>query len=410
MDEAFEVVLTDMAYGGDAVGRAPDGRAVFVPFGLPGETVRVQAEHSQKKWMRGRLVDVLQPSPVRTAPSCRHFAQCGGCHYQHVEYAAQVHIKQEILRQQLIRLGGIPDPPMLAPIPSPRPFALRKHMRFHLTPAGEIGLIARDGRTIFPIEECLLPESALQILWKQLDLRSASGTVQAVSLRLAGDDQPFILFEALDAPQAPIDIDMPGSIAWQDRQGILTLAGDPWLAMQVEELTFRVSPGAFFQVNSALLPVMVEHVIQALQPGLGAEIFDLYAGVGLFSAFLARAGASIQAVEISPAAGDDYAANLQAFDRIELFQAPVELALPALRRNPAGAVADPPRAGLGNKVVEALAAAAPDRLVYISCDPATLGRDARLLRSAGYRLAGVTLIDMFPQTYHIESISLWLPV
>jgi 23S rRNA (uracil1939-C5)-methyltransferase len=409
MDETFEILLADMAYGGEAVGRAPDGRAVFVPFGLQGETVLVKAEQVHKQWIRGRLLEVAEPVSARTTPSCQHFGQCGGCHYQHIDYPEQVRIKQAILRQQLIRLGGIDDPPMLSPIPSPQPYATRNHMQFHLTSSGEIGLVATDGKTVFPLKECLLPVTALQMLWKQLDLQPASGHIETVSLRIGQGDQPFVLLKALSPPQTPIDIDMPGSVAWQDPQGVLILAGDPWLWMRVEGLTLRISPGAFFQVHSALLPAMVGKVMQLLHPEAGARIFDLYAGVGLFSAFLARAGAIVQAVEISPSACEDYAVNLQLFDHIELFQASVGQALPAMARSPAGAVVDPPRAGLGEKVIKELMAAAPARLVYVSCDPATLGRDARLLIAAGYQLSGVTLIDMFPQTYHIESISLWLP-
>jgi 23S rRNA (uracil1939-C5)-methyltransferase len=160
-------------------------------------------------------------------------------------------------------------------------------------------------------------------------------------------------------------------------------------------------------VNSALTPTLVDLVLDGLQLSPGQTVFDLYAGVGLFSAFVAERGAQVVAVEQSSSACDDFAVNLDEFQAASLYQASVEEALPALPFRPDAIIADPPRAGLGREVVTALTAHSPARMVYVSCDPSTLARDGRMLTDAGYHLEQVTPVDMFPQTFHIESVSVW---
>jgi 23S rRNA (uracil1939-C5)-methyltransferase len=160
-------------------------------------------------------------------------------------------------------------------------------------------------------------------------------------------------------------------------------------------------------VNSALTPVLVDLVLDGLQVAPGQTVFDLYAGVGLFSRFAAERGAQVQAVELSASACDDFAFNLDDLESVSLYQASVEQALPSLLPHPDAVVVDPPRAGLGREIVSALISQAPARLVYVSCDPSTLARDGRILSGAGYRLERVTPVDLFPQTFHIETVSSW---
>jgi 23S rRNA (uracil1939-C5)-methyltransferase len=177
--------------------------------------------------------------------------------------------------------------------------------------------------------------------------------------------------------------------------------------MEVLGRPFRVSPDAFFQVNSLLTEDLVRLALRALAVQPGERVFDLYAGVGLFSAFAAEAGAQVAAVEACPSACADFEINLGEYDDVELYEASVEAALPAITARPDALLVDPPRAGLARTVVDELISLAPGRVVYVSCDPTTLARDGRHLAEGGYQLVRVTPIDLFPQTYHIETVSVW---
>ncbi len=379
---------------------------LFVPFALDGEIVRVQVSDEHARWARTRLLEVLKPSARRIAPRCRHFQECGGCHYQHLTYEDQLQVKTEIVRDQLQRLGGFSSPPVLAAIASPEPWNYRSSMRFHLTPQGKLGFMRSNASTVMPIEECHLPLPALDELWPRIQLEDPQ-SIEQVSVRVDSHGETMILFHAGDAPFNPVEVDATTSVHWETPAGRLVLAGDPSLEMQVLGKSFRVSAGSFFQVNAGLLPDLVRLVMSAAAIQPGQHAFDLYAGVGLFSLFLAEAGASVTAVELSETACSDFVLNLDAYDGIELYEADVGAALAALTAAPDVILADPPRAGLEPRVVTRLLDLRPARFVYVSCDPATLARDAKKLVQGGYTLRSVQPIDMFPQTYHIETVSLF---
>lgn len=405
MDTA-ELTLTGMAYGGDAIGRDAQGRMLFVPFAAAGERVRVEIVEAHARWARARLVEVLEPSPARVAPRCRHFTVCGGCHYQHLDPAEQLRAKAEIVAEQLRRIGGFERPPAIEAVPSPSPWGTRNHAQFHLTPDGRPGYLEAGSARLVAIEECPVLEPALADLWPRLDLAPVPG-LERVALRAGAGEQVQIGFEAGSEPEVEVHLDLPASAVWQGPSGTTVLAGSPWLPFEVLGQPFRVSAGAFFQVHSGLAGALIERAVRALAPAPGEVAYDLYAGVGLFSLFLAQAGARVIAVEQSPAACADFAVNLDACEDVSLYEAEVEQALPAIPEAPDLALVDPPRAGLGRAALEALLPRAPRRLAYVSCDPATLARDGRRLAEAGYALQALTLFDLFPQTYHIETLSLW---
>ena len=406
-DESLELTLSGMAYGGEAFGRDAGGRMVFVPFAIPGERVRVRLVEIHEQWARGSLLEVIVSSADRVAPRCRHFGVCGGCHYQHLSYPAQLRAKSEIVRAQLQRLGGFASPPVEPTVPSPDPWNTRNHIQFHVSPEGKLGFQAAGSNRLITIEECHLPEPALADLWPRLDLGPIPG-LQRVVLRSGSGKEAMIVFEADTEPEIELALDLPASVVWLGPGGASVLAGSAALTQDVLGRIFRVSASSFFQVHSPLAGELVQRALHALSPEPEEIVFDLYAGVGLFSAFLAAAGSRVVAIEGSPSACADFEANLAEFDAVELFEAPVEIALPTIQATPDAALVDPPRAGLEREALEALVAAAPRRLVYISCDPATLARDGKRLAQAGYRLERVTPIDLFPQTYHIETLSLWL--
>jgi 23S rRNA (uracil1939-C5)-methyltransferase len=395
-----------MAYGGEAYGRDAEGRVLFVPFAIAGERVRAHLDEIHERWARGSLLEVIGPSADRIAPRCRHFGSCGGCHYQHLSYPAQLLTKSAIVREQLQRLGGLESPPVEPTVPSPDPWNTRNHMQFHVSRDGRLGFQASGSSRLIAIEECHLPEPPLADLWPRLDLQSIPG-LERVVLRSGAGEETMIVFEADGDPEIELALDLPASVVWLGPGGASVLAGGAYLTHEVMGRPFRVSAASFFQVNTSLAGDLVRLALQALDPRPGETVFDLYAGVGLFSAFLAEAGARVVAVEQSPSACADFEANLAEFDDVALYEAPVEVALPAIARKPDGALVDPPRAGLELEALEALVAASPTRLVYVSCDPATLARDGKRLKQAGYRLERVTPIDLFPQTFHIETVSRW---
>jgi 23S rRNA (uracil1939-C5)-methyltransferase len=404
-EERLDLRLEGMAYGGDAFGRDAAGRMVFVPFALPEERVAAQVIEAHAHWCRARLMEVLEPSADRITPRCQHFGVCGGCHYQHVRPPVQPAIKQAILRAQLARLGGFPDPPVLPAVPSPSPWNYRNHVQFSQTPDGRLGFLAAHSHQSFPIEECYLPEATIGALWPALQIDPIAG-LERVALRCAGDEAQ-IIFHAEADPEVGLELDLRASAVWLSPSGTHNLAGNSALVFDVNRRLFRVHAASFFQVNSALTPTLVDLVLDGLQLRPGQTVIDLYAGVGLFSAFVAERGAQVVAIEQSSSACDDFVVNLDEFPAVSLYQASVEEALPALPVRPDAVVADPPRAGLGREVVTALTSHSPARLVYVSCNPSTLARDGRMLTDAGYHLEQVTPVDQFPQTFHIESVSAW---
>jgi 23S rRNA (uracil1939-C5)-methyltransferase len=403
MDTLHELTLTTLTYGGEAMGRLPDNRAVFVPFGLPGERVRVRLTEEKRGFARAELVEVLEPSPERIAPRCLHFGVCGGCHYQHLPYEAQLKVKADILRDQLKRIGKLENPPVQPTVGSPSQWNYRNHVQFHLTGAGKLGFVPARGSEVIPISECHLPEAPLNDLWPQLEFEPGT-EVERVSLR-AGDEL-MLLLES-DSPEPPeLEVEAGISVVHLYEEHPVVMVGEGSLSMQVRGRDFQVSAGSFFQVNTAMAEKMVEHVLSKLPAALDT-VLDLYCGAGLFSAFLAPRCKRLIGVESSESACEDFAVNLDEFDGVELYEGAAEDVIPHLEAEPALVLVDPPRAGLERQVLDSILKMNPPMLLYVSCDPSTLARDAARLVAGGYRLVEVTPFDLFPQTYHIESISLF---
>ena len=404
-DKIAEITLEKFTYGGDAIGRLPDGRAVFIPLGLPGERVRIRLVYEKKNFARGKLLDVLGPSSQRITAKCKHFGECGGCHYQNIPYEDQLEAKTEILRDQLQRIGKIENPPVQPMVSCPTPWNYRNHVQFHLTDDGKLGYVGIDGNVIIPITECHLPDETINVLWPQLEFE-ANTSIDRVSLRTGADDDLMLILESdeLEAPELELEAGI--SVVHLTEEDALVMAGEDHLIMQVLERPFYVSAGSFFQVNTIMAEKMVSHLLEKL-PLPAKTILDVYCGVGLFSAFLAPECERLIGIESSSSACEDFAVNLDEFDNVELYEGAAEEVIPHLEAEQAIVLVDPPRAGLDKLALDGIKQLAPDVIAYVSCDPSTLARDATRLISDGYRLVDVTPFDMFPQTYHIESISLF---
>lgn len=410
MTTTFDIQLEKLTYGGEAMGRLPDNRAVFVPFGLPGERVRVRLTEEKKNFARGEIVELLEPSPERIEAKCKHFGACGGCHYQHLPYERQVQAKRSILIDQLQRIGKIENPPVQPMVACPQPWNYRNHVQFHLTEEGQLGYVSPlpqgEGIGVREITECHLPEPALNALWTQLDFEPQTG-IERVSLRLGVDGERMLILES-DSPEPPdLAIEADVSVVHLYEDNAVVMAGNDHLFLRVLGRDFKVSAASFFQVNTVMAGKMVEHLIAKLPITNHLTILDVYCGVGLFSAFLAPRCRRLIGIEASESACEDFAVNLDEFGNVELYEDEAEAVIPHLEAQPDIVLVDPPRAGLDKAVVDGILKLSPRLVAYVSCDPSTLARDAARLLNGGYRLKDVTPFDMFPQTYHIESISLF---
>jgi len=414
----IELTITALSHAGEGIGRHA-GRAIFVPFALPGETVRVEIVEEKKNFARARLLEVLTPAPERIIPRCPHHFSlsqvstplsritpraCGGCQLQHLDYPAQLKFKQQTVVEQLTRVGGLANPPVHPTLPSPAPFNYRNHVQFSLTLEGQLGFRAASSHQIIPIQECHLLEPMLIELFPRLHFESRP-ELERVTLRAGDEDEALIIFESdEDAPE--VELDLPASVALLHSDGTtLTLAGSDYLLETIRGRTFKVSAGSFFQVNTLMAEPLVELVLNGLALTGGETVLDLYCGVGLFSAFIASVAGRVIGIESFSPAVSDAAVNLDEFENIEIYEAEAEIVLPTLQTKFDAVVLDPPRSGCAPEVVEALITSGAPRLIYVSCDPATLARDAKRLIAGGYRLEWAQPLDMFPQTYHVECVA-----
>jgi 23S rRNA (uracil1939-C5)-methyltransferase len=405
-----DLTLATLAYGGEALGRLEDGRAVFVPFALPGERVRVRLIEERERFARGELIELVQSAPERITPLCKHFGTCGGCQYQHMPYEMQLAAKAQILGDQLVRIGHVENPPVQPTVGSSRQWNYRNHVQFHVTADGRVGYIPARGERdpslrAMAIQECHLPEPAVNLLWPHLEFE-AEADVERVSIRAGTDGELLLTLESASPEPPELEVEAEMSVTHTFEGRTLILAGEDHVFMRVRGREFRVSATSFFQVNTDVAERMIEHVAASL-PSAVSTLLDVYCGVGLFSAFLAARCKRLVGIESSPAACDDYMLNLDEFDHVELYEDVAERVLPALELQPEAVIVDPPRAGLELTALNALARMRPQLIAYVSCDPSTLARDSARLIHAGYRLLEVTPFDLFPQTYHIESISIF---
>jgi 23S rRNA (uracil1939-C5)-methyltransferase len=314
------------------------------------------------------------------------------------------------LIDQLARIGKLEQfdlQSLVAPTVASPAWNYRNHVQFHLTPQGELGYVSALSDSLIPIRECHLPEDTINRVWPQLELEAIKG-LERVGLRLGeGDDIQIILeSSSLETPELSVE-ELDVSVVHLVQDHPVVLAGSQYVFFRLLGREFRVSAGSFFQVNTALAEAMVSHLNDHLPLRQDNTVLDLYCGVGLFSAFLAERVGRLIGIESSPLACDDFVANLDEFEHVELYEGAVEEILPALDVRPQAVVLDPPRAGLERLVLDTIADLQPRYLAYISCDPATLARDARRLVRHGYHPQNITPFDLFPQTYHIESISIW---
>jgi 23S rRNA (uracil1939-C5)-methyltransferase len=408
MSDEIEIELDAMAHGGSALGRQ-DGRTVFVPYTIPGERVRARIVETRGRVAFAEGVTLLDASADRVYPRCKHFGlvgRCGRCHWQHIDYQAQLLLKQDVLADQLARIGGLDDADVRAVIPSADEWGYNYHMTMSMGDDGKLGFPAIDKRGIVPIEECHILHPDLLALYHSLDLDFDG--LRRVRFQLGSDDRHMLILTMADENAPELETDMPTSVNMLLEDGEpINLIGDSHSRYIVNGRSFRVTAGSSFRPNVSQLPNLVQAVLDALHLQGSESILDLYGGVGLLSAFIAQNADLVTLVESFPPAATDADENLSAFENVDIIEGSVEDALSDLENEYDTAIVDPPGDGLNTTVTDALATRAIRRLVYVSDDPATLARDAKRLVAHGYRLVYAQPIDLAPQTYYVDSVAVF---
>ena len=408
-------------YGGSFLAREQN-KAIFVPLTLPGEQARVRIlqDKGKRGYATAEVEEILTAAPQRVLPGCRHFGICGGCQYQHASYQAQLALKQAVLRETLER-GGVAAPADIAVLAG-QPWGYRNRIRVALDAAGNPGYRGRRSHAIVPIAECpiaapMLVQSAL--VAAQI-ARQIGPALRPTELALFCDaNETSLLMSIFVASAAKFRLE-DFAVAMQERipalagielvaegpeghpQRILAQWGVGSLTYRAAGFDYRVDHGAFFQVNRWLVDALVDRVTVNYS---GALAWDLFAGVGLFARRLTGNFSRVVAVESAPSAISALEANLTGTTGTAVRASTLEF----LSRNhkeerPDLIVVDPPRTGLGAEITSHLTEIASPDLEYVSCDPATLARDLRLLLASGYAIESIKLADLFPQTFHIETV------
>jgi len=389
----FEVTVEKLVYGGDGLGRL-NGQVVFAPFVLPGERIRAQAEREKPGLVHARTLEVLSPAAERVPARCPVFARCGGCHYQHAAYEYQLGAKRAILAEELRRVGKM-EPPAEIVVVAGEPWGYRNRVQLHVE-SGKIGYREARSHKTCGIGECPIASPKINETIQTLNgmLRDSRWPRMLRSLELFTDEQQIQLnVIETDRPVARRFFDWCGERIPGLVEGALDYAG-----------RFRVSRKSFFQANRFLLDQLVGTAAGDIE---GDTAFDLYAGVGLFAPALARKFRQVTAVESGPGAVRDLQFNAEraGLANVRAEQRTVEEFLQGVAEAPDFVLLDPPRAGLGAAVVRRLCELRPPRVAMVACDPATLARDLAGMAAAGYRVERMAMVDLFPQTFHLEVVA-----
>ena len=431
--QRVSVTIERLVFQGDGLGRLPDGRVIFVPSTAPGDEVEARVEEDRGHFVRGTPVRILAASPIRTDPPCRYFGTCGGCQWQHVAYPAQLEWKQRMLEEILVRVGKLHGVSVAHAIDPGATWEYRARAQLKVIGGARpcMGFHQRETNRVVDIDRCPLLEPRLNALLHAMRhmkhpsffslfqaLREAwvavgTGTGEMLlSLFARAQDRGALrlLFHTLQAAA-------PGL------RGVVLLDGDPrqaprivdWcgahvLHEQIGDARFQIGATAFFQVSGLAATRLTSLVLEGAALSGTERILELYSGVGTFSVALAKSTRELVGIEANPVAAADGGLNLRqnGCANARIVQAQVEQALPGIAAEGPWdvVVLDPPRQGCSRAVLELLASVRPTRLIYVSCDPSTLARDLGVLVRFGYRCGSLRPIDLFPQTFHLESVAL----
>jgi len=386
-----------LVYGGAGLSRH-EGRVVLTPFVLPGETVRLAIDKEKKDVLNGRVLEVLTPSEARTAPTCKVFERCGGCHYQHAQYPAQVEMKKEVLREVLQRIGKLTPPDEIGALTG-EPWGYRNRIQLHID-GQKVGYRAPGTHQVIDTSECPVASpklnEALRALRRMVRNHRFPRFVRSIEFFTNERDVQVNVHETMAGQRVARPF-----FDWLEQE--LPGAATGPIDYSANGSRYQVHYKSFFQVNRFLVGALTQ---AAIGDATGNRALELYAGVGLFSLTLADRFKQVDAVESVKAAVEDAELNAKrARKQIDHFRADSGEFLSNVKTAPDFVLADPPRAGLGPDVVKELARLKPGRVSIVSCHPSTLARDLKGLTEAGYRIKEMTLVDLFPQTFHLETVT-----
>jgi tRNA/tmRNA/rRNA uracil-C5-methylase (TrmA/RlmC/RlmD family) len=379
------VDIERIAHGGHCVARF-DGQVIFVRYAIPGERAVVEITAVNSKMARGEAITIISPSVHRIKAPCKyaHPSGCGGCDFQHIDLAFQRELKSQVIIEQFSRLGGLDVQCEVRGVQPKDGLHWRTRMDFAIGESGHIGLFANRSNEVIEIDDCLIADSTMEI----------STLAQR---RWNGDDR----IEVASTSTGQVNVSRAGR----------SISGPTQLVEKVEGFTYQISPQSFWQAHKSAPSTLINEVVGKLQLQPGEIVCDLYGGVGLFTAAMAEAvggKGKVHLIEADRRAISDAQKIFKGVGNVEIHPGTVEARLPKIN-DPDVILLDPPRAGAGEEVVTIMTRMHPRVIVYVSCDPASLARDAKLLVDSGYRLDELVGFDLFPQTQHVECVARFIP-
>jgi 23S rRNA (uracil1939-C5)-methyltransferase len=439
MPEEYTVRVRSLAFGGRGIARLDDGKTLFIDAAVPGDLLKVEPGQDHGRYQEATISEIIEASDSRQAPDCPYHDRCGACSLQHIRAEALREYKRSFVVDALARIGGIKESGSLVARTKQGGQDWHYRNKIELNPVVEkgrlrLGFSAQKSHEVVPVDSCLLLPRPYGDLPSKLSgalsyvLKGNEQALKRVSVRVAQNckdvelalwtepgpmDRAFVAKVLGDTlkTSSTVRVLIRGAVEKRDIRNVEALSGKGFWQERIGGFSFKVSAPSFFQTNSRVAEMMVEEVLAWMNEQLGAakdssaQIIDLYCGVGTFTLPLAEHFDNVVGIEAAGSSVRDLRRNL---DENELYAGvmggSVEYLLPNLRKA-AHIVVDPPRAGLSDKARSALIAAEPRSIAYVSCDPSTLARDIKALKAAGYDLVSVTPFDMFPQTYHVETIA-----
>lgn len=384
----IEITLTGIAHLGEAIGKH-NGKVVFVPYAIPGETVKAKIIKDEKDYYRAEILDIIEPSFFRENPPCKLFGICGGCSFQHVAYSYQIKLKEIVVMEQLKRIGGFENPEDFTnlTLKAENPYNYRNRADFSINRQNLLGFKIRGTHKFLHVEYCHIMHNEINKILSLLQGKKPKRKTHNITIRYGINTGKWLIQPEMDT----VEIE----------------TGQTFYTERLLGYDFTISAPSFFQVNT----YQAEKLIQTVLNYITSEdkiIIDAYAGVGTFTVFLAQKSEKVIAIEESRSAYKDAQINIKNLDNITYLCKKTEEALFESKINGDAILLDPPRVGCMKDVLQAIAGKKIKKVIYVSCEPSTLARDLKYLKEKGYKLKEIQPVDMFPQTYHIENVALMI--
>ena len=378
--------LTGIAHLGESIGKH-NGKVVFVPYGIPGETVKAKIIKDEGDYLRAEIIEIIEPSFFRENPPCSLFGVCGGCSFQHVTYSYQTKLKEIVVMEQLKRIGGFENPEDFTEltIKAANPYNYRNRGDFSINRQKLLGFKMRGTHKFIHVNYCYIMHEKINELLKILQCKTIKRKTHNITIRYGINTGKWLVQPEFDLKEIE--------------------TGQKFYTEKLLGKEFLISSPSFFQVNTYQAENLIKTVLKYIAPE-DKIVIDAYAGVGTFTVFLAEKAERVIAIEESRSAYKDAQINIKNYNNITYLCKKTEEALSEFNFDVDAIVLDPPRVGCMKEVLQAIAEKKIKKVIYVSCEPSTLARDLKFLREKGYKLVEIQPVDMFPQTYHIENVAL----